>query len=1713
MKSKVLNFGLLLCLLLCSLAVDAQVVINEVLPGGTVELKNNGTNSVDLTNYWLCERPIYNRVGDLNIASGNVANLQPGEILVIDNFNIIDGVADEVALYSSASFSSTNAIVDFVQWGAPSSTTRAGVAVSAGLWNDAALVAPAITAGNSLAFNGSTNALSTPDDFSVGTPTIGAENQAVAEDVIFTAQLSGIQENPAALTNASGSITATLSGNELVITGSFQNLSGDFDANIAGGAHVHRAIAGRNGGIEFLLNTTVSPDLRSGTYEAANNTFTLTDDQVAAINARELYVNIHTTAFPGGELRGQLLIDADTVYQTTLLGSNEFPAVNTIAEGNMLFELEGDQLTVSGSFDGLSSEIRVDLANGAHIHDNFAGRNGPVIFPLNPTYDDDNQGAVFEAANNVFTLSADQLTKIADQGLYINIHSVNNPGGELRGQIVPLSSSVFGARLTGAQEVIVTDTAANGRIFLSNDGQGNISVSGSFNDLSADLNTALAGGIHVHLAAAGRNGGIEFIITPDVATDNRNAVIRASENTFTLTNAQVDALFDRNLYVNVHSLDFAPGEIRGQLQPLVQTYLGTALSGQNEVQPIITTGNGNVQLELSGLNLVVTGAFNNLIGDFDANIAGGSHLHLSDATGNGGIQILINATTDADLKGGVYTANTNAFEITQAQRDFLLNDEIYLNIHSTQFASGELRGQILNSENNFPVSGFAITSPADNADISIGTDDENPYTVTYDATTDPNGNLVVYSYQLAVDSAFENIVVNQKVGTALQFDNNNAVRDALIAEGVAMDDTVTYYQRVLASDGSVSASSVVQTVNLTLECAALSSEIVFSTDNLNNTTTVSEDGLSAVICVDTVADPIGVTMVNPEDSIGANAGWIITDLATNEILALPAAGPFDLNGAGTGTCQIWYIRYEDGLLGKEVGGNLSDLEGCFDLSNPLDVIREEADGGTVALDVAASSTGTTTVSADGLEAVICVDGNADPLVVTHENPSAENLSYRYVITDAATGLILNVVASDTISLDGAGAGTCEIWGWSYRGVPNNGLDQIGQPLSSLDDLDCSDISDNAITVIREVADGGTVALDVAASSTGTTTVSADGLEAVICVDGNADPLVVTHENPGAENLSYRYVITDAATGLILNVVASDTISLDGAGAGTCEIWGWSYRGVPNNGLDQIGEPLSSLDDLDCSDISDNAITVIREVADGGTVALDVAASSTGTTTVSADGLEAVICVDGNADPLVVTHENPGAENLSYRYVITDAATGLILNVVASDTISLDGAGAGTCEIWGWSYRGVPNNGLDQIGEPLSSLDDLDCSDISDNAITVIREVADGGTVALDVAATDAQGEPTTVVNDDVTVTIQVGDGIPNPIVVSHENPGAENLSYRYVITDAATGLILNVVNSTVIDLDGAGVGVCEIWGWSYRGVPNNGLDQIGEPLSSLDDLDCSDISDNAVTVNRIVDGEPPVVDNPPVDIFVGTGSNADECGANVVYDDITGTDNSGQPVTVTLIEGLPSGSLFPVGATEVVYELADVNGNSITVSFTVTVTDTTFPTIECIDDQIEGGDDNGEFIVPDYSTIIDFNDNCSDELGITFTQNIEAGTVLTQGSETEVVITVTDAAGNATDCSFNLIVDENLSVGEETLDNSITMYPNPATNFFAIDFAGSTTQVDVTMYDILGKQVLVIKQVTNAQSIDISTLTTGVYMVEITDNNNNSRIVRRLIKR
>ncbi len=115
---------------------------------------------------------------------------------------------------------------------------------------------------------------------------------AFGADVKVT--LSGDQEVPAVKTAATGSGTITI-GDDMSVKGSVTT------SGVAGtAAHIHMAAAGKNGPV-------IVPMAKSGDNGwAIGAGAKLTDDQMKAFKAGELYVNVHSAANPGGEIRGQL---------------------------------------------------------------------------------------------------------------------------------------------------------------------------------------------------------------------------------------------------------------------------------------------------------------------------------------------------------------------------------------------------------------------------------------------------------------------------------------------------------------------------------------------------------------------------------------------------------------------------------------------------------------------------------------------------------------------------------------------------------------------------------------------------------------------------------------------------------------------------------------------------------------------------------------------------------------------------------------------------------------------------------------------------------------------------------------------------------------------------------------------------------------------------------------------------------------------------------------------------------------------------------------------------------------------------------------------------------------------------------------------------------------------------------------------------------------
>ncbi len=119
----------------------------------------------------------------------------------------------------------------------------------------------------------------------------------------FEVSLSGDNEVPPVTTNATGSATAALMGDTMTLNGDFSDLSSPV-VEIAGTpAHIHLGAAGENGDVIFPLNVSVDEGQTSGIFSLST---TLTQDQIDAFNAGNLYINIHTEMNQGGELRGQI---------------------------------------------------------------------------------------------------------------------------------------------------------------------------------------------------------------------------------------------------------------------------------------------------------------------------------------------------------------------------------------------------------------------------------------------------------------------------------------------------------------------------------------------------------------------------------------------------------------------------------------------------------------------------------------------------------------------------------------------------------------------------------------------------------------------------------------------------------------------------------------------------------------------------------------------------------------------------------------------------------------------------------------------------------------------------------------------------------------------------------------------------------------------------------------------------------------------------------------------------------------------------------------------------------------------------------------------------------------------------------------------------------------------------------------------------------------
>jgi len=842
--------ALLLLLSSFSMTSHAQIVINEILPNGSVELKNVGTSMTNVGSYWLCDFPAYQQISNSTIECGNMM-MQPGDLLVVNDFNTIDAADGEMGLYTVPSYSDPNAIIDYVEWGS-TGHQRSSVAVAAGIWTTGDFVA-AFGAGESLEYDGDGNGSA---DFSAQpTPTICAENGETACDV-FGGNISTTDPTEICAGDGIGDpIDVTLEGNfgtnsTWIITDDALTIlalpmAPPFDLEDAGSGICLIWHLSFEDGIEGLVVGGSAVDLEG--------CLSLSPDPIA----------VTRFGVDGGELEttngltelticaGDGNTDAFDVNLTGIQGMNS---------GWVITDASGEIL-------GLPAGPPFDLED--------AGAGNCLVWHI--SFQDSLEGAV-----------------------------VGNNASDLVG-CFDLSNPITVTRLTGAD----CDTSCDVE-------GGQLATAGGMTELTICAGDGISDAFDVTLTGnSGMNSG--WVITD--ADGNILGLPMAPPFDLEGAGAGVCSVW------HISFEDSLEGAAVGNNV--------SALAGCFDLSnPIVVTrltgADCTTTCAVEGGTITTNDPTDICVGD------GNSDAINVDLSGNTGMNSSWLITNEDGLILAMPLGSPFDFENSGAEGTLLI---WHLSFEDSLVGAENGNNALTDLEGCFSLSnpitvvrtyvnGGDLTTADGATEITICAGDGNSDAFDVNLTGHEGTNSA-----WVITDADGNIL---GLPMAPPFDLEGAGAGACLVWHLSFEDGL---------EGAVVGNNASDLVG----CFDLSNPITVIRNGVEGGVLETTDGATELtICAgDGISDAFDVNLTG---NTGMNSAWVITD-GNGNILGLPMAPPFDLEGAGAGNCLVWHLSFEDGLEGAVVGNNASDLAGCFDLSNPITVTRLTGADCNVGVDV------------------------------------------------------------------------------------------------------------------------------------------------------------------------------------------------------------------------------------------------------------------------------------------------------------------------------------------------------------------------------------------------------------------------------------------------------------------------------------------------------------------------------------------------------------------------------------------------------------------------------------------------------------------------------------------------------------------------------------------------------------------------------------------
>ena len=504
-------------------------------------------------------------------------------------------------------------------------------------------------------------------------------------------------------------------------------------------------------------------------------------------------------------LPGVVTVEEGEEFEANLAPYNEVPPTGSDIEGNpsgsVTASLNGGQLVVTGSFSGLSSPFV-----GSHLHLAETGVNGNVVIALNPTLGGDSRSGTFTAANNTFSPSQNIIDALRAGNIYVNVHSDNFPGGEIRGQLLDAPNAAPSA---------VTLTAPE---------DGDITIEGEPSDAIVfdwEPSTDPNGDKVVYVLEVGLDPAFTAFVDT-LVLENTSFELSFGEIEALLASLNVAVGATAQFFVRVNAQD---GSLRtlGETMALnvtrgVLPNMEAHLAGMNEVPPVFSTGSGEAFASLTENQLVISGSFHGLAGAFTA-----SHIHVAFPGVDGPVVLPLTVTVDANGRGGRFLPANNTFTLSEVGlsggfvRDVfvaaLVAERTYVNVHSAAHPQGEVRGQLKFRPNAAPAA-IAISSPAAATGFNAEGDlDSTLVTVEWDAAS--GSETVAYVYQISTTANFSNVIFSRQTTENMVMISVREAIELLEEAGTDAGASATFHHRVIVTDGSLWTAGPPRTFSLT----------------------------------------------------------------------------------------------------------------------------------------------------------------------------------------------------------------------------------------------------------------------------------------------------------------------------------------------------------------------------------------------------------------------------------------------------------------------------------------------------------------------------------------------------------------------------------------------------------------------------------------------------------------------------------------------------------------------------------------------------------------------------------------------------------------------------------------------------------------------------------------------------------------------------------